>query len=104
MYVIIWEYYVKAECIVEFEQIYGPGGRWADLFKNGNGFMGTELLRDPEDRQRYITIDRWVSSADYELFLSQWKKEYEALDSQCEGLTEQETLSGKWKSVIFETR
>ncbi len=104
MYVIIWEYRVRAECTVEFEQIYHPGGRWADLFKNGNGFMGTELLRDPEDRQRYITIDRWVSSADYELFLSQWKKEYEALDSQCEGFTEQETLSGKWKSVIFETR
>ena len=104
MYVIIWEYQVKSERIAEFEQIYGPGGRWADLFKNGHGYLGTELLRDPEDIHRYLTIDRWVSSEDYELFLSQWKKEYEALDLQCEDLTEQETRSGKWKAVIFETR
>lgn len=104
MYVIIWEYRVSTERTAEFEQIYHPGGRWTELFKNGNGYVGTELLRDPEDHQRYITIDRWVSSEDYEVFLSQWKKEYEALDSQCEGLTEQEKLSGKWRSVSFETR
>src|SRR5262245_49912636 len=104
MYVIIWEYQVRAEHTVEFQEIYGPDGRWADLFKNGNGFLEIELLRDQEDPQRYITIDRWNSLSDYELFLSQWKKEYEALDSQCEGLTEQETLSGKWKVIDYETR
>ena len=100
----MWEFQVKSERIAEFEQTYGLGGKWADLFKNGNGFLGTELLRDPEDPRRYVTIDRWVSSADHELFLSQWKNEYDALDSQCEGLTERETLLGKWKAVGYETR
>jgi len=104
MYVIIWEYRVRTEHVVEFEQIYHPGGRWTKLFKKGNGYLGTELLRDPQDHQRYLTIDRWISTEDHELFLSQWKNEYEALDSECKGLTEQETLLGKWKAVDYETR
>ena len=104
MYVIIWEYRVRAEDIVEFERIYHPRGIWAELFKKGNGYLGTELLRDPIDLHHYITIDRWASSEDHELFLAQWKKEYESLDSQCQGLTEHETLFGKWKAVNYETR
>ena len=104
MYVIIWEFYVKAEHLSEFEKIYREGGTWVDLFQKQNGYLGTELLRAPGDHQRYITIDRWSSSADYESFLSQWKKEYEELDRQCEGLTEQEILFGKWKVVDYEVR
>lgn len=104
MYVLIWEYRVRAERTADFEQIYHPDGRWANLFKLADGFLGTELLHDPEDPQRYITIDRWVSPEDHELFLSQWKNEYEALDSLCESLTEMETLLGKWKAVRYETR
>jgi len=104
MYIIIWEYRVKVESIVEFEQIYQPGGKWTELFKKGNGYLGTELLRDSDDGQRYVTIDRWVSFEDYELFLSQWKKEYEVLDLQGEGLTEREALLGKWKAIPYETR
>jgi heme-degrading monooxygenase HmoA len=104
MYTIIWEYRIRTERVDEFEQIYHPGGKWTELFKKGTGYLGSDLLCDPEDKQRYMTIDRWVSSEDYESFLSQWKKEYEALDLQCEGLTEEEALLGKWKAVTYETR
>jgi heme-degrading monooxygenase HmoA len=100
----MWEFEVKSERIAEFEQIYGPGGRWADLFKNGNGYLGTELFHDPKDIHRYLTIDRWLSSEDHELFLSHWKKEYESLDAQCGGLIEQELLLGQWESIDHETR
>lgn len=104
MYVIIWEYRVKAERIVEFEKIYHPGGRWAELFKKGAGFLGTELLRDPQHQERYMTIDRWMRSGDFESFLSQQKKEYETLDAQCDNLFERETLFGKWETIDPETR
>ena len=98
MYVILWEYQVRSENISEFEKIYSPNGAWAELFKRGNGYIGTELFRDVERPQRYITIDRWESVIEYKAFQAQWKKEYEALDAQCEGLTELETLLGKWET------
>jgi len=104
MYVIIWEYRVKADRVAEFEKIYSTTGAWAELFKKGKGFLRTELLRDEKHPHLFITIDQWASSEDYESFLSQWKSEYAILDTQCEGLTEQETLLGKWESVRDESR
>lgn len=104
MDVIIWEDQVKANCIAEFEKIYSPTGAWAEPFKKGNSFIGTELLRDETHFQRYITIDQWNSAADDQSFLTQWKEEYQALEAQCEGLTEQETLLGKWATIDSETR
>jgi heme-degrading monooxygenase HmoA len=102
MHVIIWEYRVKAERVAEFEEIYSANGAWAKLFHKSESFLQTELLRDNEDPYRYITIDRWNSSKDYESFLSQWKAEYEALDAQCNGLMQQEALLGKWESLLPE--
>jgi len=99
MYVIIWEYQVRADHLAEFERIYSTDGAWPELFKKSEGFLETELLRDRKHPHRYITIDRWTSSAHYEAFLSQWKTEYAALDAQCEGLTESETLLGRWKVI-----
>ena len=104
MYVIIWEYQVKADRVVEFERIYASNGAWAELFRKEQGYLGTELLRDSTHPHRYLTIDRWTSSEDYESFRSQWKSEYATLDAQCEGLTIQETLLGMWESITYETR
>ena len=97
MYVIIWEYQVRVERVAEFEKIYSATGQWARLFQKGKGYLGTELLVDEGRSHRYITIDRWRSSRDYESFLAEWKNEYERLDVQCERLTERETLLGKWE-------
>ena len=104
MYVIIWEYQVKADRSAEFEKIYGENGVWVKLFKNGSGYLGTELLLDSRQLPRYLTIDRWASEVDYETFLSSYRKEYDKLDAQCEGLTEQESLLGKWETILHETR
>jgi Uncharacterized enzyme involved in biosynthesis of extracellular polysaccharides len=104
MYIIIWEYEVKADHSAEFEKIYGENGTWVELFRNGSGYLGTELLLDSRQLPRYLTIDRWASAVDHEVFLSDWRKEYEKLDAQCEGLTDQETLVGKWETILHETR
>ncbi len=103
MYVIIWEYQVKADRVANFEKIYSANGKWAELFRKDESFLGTELLRDENHPHRYITIDRWTSLQDYESFLSRWKTEYAILDAQCGMLTEQETLLGKWESILLET-
>jgi len=99
MFIILWEYQVKVEKQSEFESIYSPNGAWAELFKKNTGYLGTELLRDETNHQRYLTIDRWNSKEEYEAFLSQWATKYKELDAQCEGLTESESLVGKWTTI-----
>ena len=104
MYVIIWEYQLKADRMMEFEKIYNLSGAWAELFRKGNGYINTELLRDETNPQRFITIDRWASAKSYEVFHAEFNEEYELLDAQCEGMTEHEILLGKWESANNETR
>jgi heme-degrading monooxygenase HmoA len=104
MYVIIWKYQVKAERVGEFEKIYSATGEWSKLFRKSRGYLGTELLSEGREPPHYITIDRWSSLQEYESFLSEWKSEYQLLDAQCDGLTERETLLGKWESISSETR
>ncbi|HSG42543.1 MAG TPA: antibiotic biosynthesis monooxygenase [Anaerolineales bacterium] len=98
MFFVIWEYKVKPEQS-GFESIYSPNGAWAELFNRGEGYLGTELFRDQANRQHYLTIDRWRSKDEYDAFLDQHEKEYKALDAQCEGLTESESLLGRWETI-----
>lgn len=99
MYIIIWEYQVKPEKRSEFEEIYASDSRWAELFRKGPGYLGTELLREEDQPLHYLTLDRWSSKEQHDDFLIQWNKEYIILDAQCEGLTERESLLGKWNVV-----
>jgi heme-degrading monooxygenase HmoA len=94
MVTILWEYQVKAERVAEFEKVYASSGDWAALFQKGRGFLRTKLFHSLEHHQLYTTIDQWESMRDYKMFLSEWKEEYEALDKQCEGLTEHESCLG----------
>jgi heme-degrading monooxygenase HmoA len=94
MYVVIWEYQVKAERLAEFEEIYNAEGTWVQLFQKGTGYLGTELLRDSQQSGRYITIDRWVSSEAYNSFKANWQTEYKELDARCGNLTEHESFLG----------
>jgi len=97
MYIIVWAYTVLPEKRSEFEKIYSANGAWADLFKKGRGYLGTELIQSEVLPEQYTTIDRWESEEDYEAFLSQWKEVYEDLDQQCEELTEHESCLGKFR-------
>ncbi|MBL8099026.1 MAG: antibiotic biosynthesis monooxygenase [Anaerolineales bacterium] len=96
MFNIIWQYQVKEEHKIKFEEIYSTNGLWADLFKRSQGYLGTELFQDEINSQFYLTIDHWKSKQDFESFQSQWQEAYKLLDEQCEGLTEKESLLGKW--------
>ncbi len=99
MYIILWEFQVKADTRAEFESAYASNGTWAELFKKSPNYLGTELLHDENDSSRYLTIDRWVSKGAYEAFRSQWKTDYAQLDEACTELTERESLLGVWESV-----
>jgi heme-degrading monooxygenase HmoA len=60
----------------EFERVYGPNGDWAEFFRRGSGYIGTELLRDVEVPGRYVVIDRWESAEDYNAFAVEHRDEY----------------------------
>jgi heme-degrading monooxygenase HmoA len=59
-----------------FERAYGPEGDWAQFFRRGRGYIGTELLRDVEEAERYLVIDRWESAEAYNAFLAENDDEY----------------------------
>ena len=60
----------------EFERVYGPEGDWAQFFRPGRGYIGTELLDDVEQPGRYLVIDRWESADAYNAFVAAHREEY----------------------------
>ena len=98
MYVIIWQYRIKSGCENEFENVYGPQGDWVKFFRNGVGYVGTDLLRDGTQKDRYLTLDYWRNGSDYELFREQNRAEYEEIDRRCERLTTEEIQIGLFDS------
>jgi heme-degrading monooxygenase HmoA len=60
----------------EFERAYGAEGEWAEFFRRGHGYIGTELLRDVETLGRYLVIDRWESREAYNEFVAANRDEY----------------------------
>jgi len=96
MCVIVWEFVARPDCEVEFERAYGPQGLWADFFRGGEGYVGTELWRG---EGRWVTVDRWQGEGAYRRFRGARLAEYEALDRQMEQLTERETPLGSFTTV-----
>ena len=60
----------------DFERVYGPEGEWAQFFRQGRGYIGTELLRDVEHPTRYLVVDRWESADAYNAFAGEHREEY----------------------------
>lgn len=95
-YVYIWEYTVSPEHVADFEQAYGPKGDWVALFKRARGYLRTELHRDRNVPNRYVTIDYWDSLAAWEAFRAAFSAEFEAIDARCESFTREEHEIGRF--------
>ncbi len=74
MIALVFRYEVREP--EEFERVYGPDGEWAQFFRRGRGYIGTELLRDVEEPDRYLVIDRWESAEAYSAFLAEHGDEH----------------------------
>ncbi|HEY6251935.1 MAG TPA: antibiotic biosynthesis monooxygenase [Candidatus Angelobacter sp.] len=93
-YVMVWEFRVKAGLEAKFVEEYGPEGSWARLFRKSEGYLRTELVKDVAAERRFLTLDYWKSEEEFNRFRKQHLAEYERLDKEFEGLTEQETRLG----------
>lgn len=98
-FVVIWEFEVRTEAAARFLEVYGADGAWARLFARDPQFVRTELQRDLQHARRYLTLDYWISERAYEEFRSKRREEYEAMDRECEALTEREKLIGRCQVV-----
>jgi heme-degrading monooxygenase HmoA len=74
MFVIAYSY--EARDPEDFDAVYGPNGDWAEFFRTGRGYVGTELLRELENPGRYLVIDRWESREAFEQFAAEHRAEY----------------------------
>ncbi|MBZ5546901.1 MAG: antibiotic biosynthesis monooxygenase [Acidobacteriia bacterium] len=98
-YLAIWEFEIKADCRAQFEEVYGPDGAWAQLFRQSPDYLGTKLLCDLTRPGRYLTLDSWSSREAFHTFKQAHAAEYETLDKQCEGLTEGEAMVGEFEEA-----
>lgn len=96
---IVWEFRVPQGKEAEFERHYGPEGTWVQLFRKAPEFIRTELLRDPDLRGRYLTVDCWTDAGAYDRFKQTFAAEYKTIDQQMESLTRSETKLGAFETV-----
>ena len=83
----------------EFERVYGADGEWAQFFRPGRGYIGTELLRDVDEPGRYLVIDRWESREAYNAFLAEHDDEYMRRSDESRFHHVQELRFGTFESV-----
>ena len=99
VFVVVWEFRVRPGRETEFEERYGPDGDWARLFRLGDGYEGTALLRDVKDAGRYVVTDTWRDAAAYDAFQQRHAEAYKTLDAECAVLTLEEQRVGAFETV-----
>lgn len=94
---LVWEFVAREDKIAEFEHHYSTGGTWERLFRRSAGFLGTALLRDTKERNRYLTVDSWDSLDAHRAMRERFASEHEELDRLCEEFTERDTNLGAFE-------
>ena len=87
MFVVLWEFDVKSECVDRFTLAYAANGEWARVFARDGKFRETRLLQNISEPLRFVTMDIWESRADYEHFLNEQPGAYYDLDAKCAAWT-----------------
>jgi len=97
MIALVFSYEVRHPA--EFEAAYGAEGEWAQFFRQGRGYIGTELLRDVELPGRYLVVDRWESADAYNAFVAEHREEYVRRVDDTRFHYEQELRFGTFETV-----
>ena len=82
-----------------FEGAYGADGEWAQFFRQGAGYIGTEVLSDVDLPGRYLVIDRWESAEAYNAFAAERREEYMRRVDDTRFLYDQELRFGTFENV-----
>ena len=96
-HVRVWKFRPAEGREDEFAEAYAGDGVWAPLFRRAPGFLDTALLRPTETGGWWLTLDRWKSEADFEVFQRDFGEEYRALDAEMEGVAGDEEFVGTFE-------
>jgi heme-degrading monooxygenase HmoA len=96
-YIIIWQYDILPAARDSFERAYRPDGDWAALFRTSADYLGTQLLRDLAQPDRYITLDYWRTAGAFAAFKHAHGAAYDDLDRRCTQLTVAEAFVGSFE-------
>ncbi|QNP39753.1 antibiotic biosynthesis monooxygenase family protein [Lysobacter solisilvae (ex Woo and Kim 2020)] len=99
MFAVIWEYEVRAGAEAEFAALYGRDGAWVALFRRHDGYVDTELWRDADTPDRFVTIDRWTSATAYAAFITTAQPDYAQIDARGDALTLTERCLGRYTAA-----
>ncbi len=83
----------------DFERAYMPNGEWAEFFRRGRDYVGTELLRELDNPGRYLLIDRWESREAFETYAAEHQSEYFRRSEEAEVFYLQELRLGSYENV-----
>jgi heme-degrading monooxygenase HmoA len=97
-HIVILQYDIVPSAREDFERAYRSAGDWAVLFRTSDGYLGTQLLRDLDLPNRYITIDYWRSASAFAAFKHAHGSAYSDLDRRCTPLMVAETFVGGFDS------
>ncbi len=97
MIALVFRYEVRDAAA--FEDVYGADGEWAAFFRQSAGYIGTELLHDVDEPERYLVIDRWESSDAYNAFLAERGDDYLRRADETRLLYVQELRFGTFENV-----
>ena len=86
----VWQYTIRGDRLPEFLAAYRPDGEWTKLFSRDPNYIGTELFRDSDRPDRYMTVDYWTSRSARDAF----REAYSRLDEKCELYTLSESFVG----------
>ena len=96
---LVWVFRVRKGMEAEFERRYSSAGSWARLFAKSEGYEGTTLVRDTRVSGRYLVTDTWRDAESLAAFKKAHGAEYDALDKECQALTEEEIDLGTFEAL-----
>ena len=99
MYVILWSYQVKPNCVGAFKEHYNSNGTWVRLFRQSSEYISTALHQLEGNDLVFMTIDRWKSQQGYLRFKEEFAQPYAELDQLCNGLTHEENHLGSYFTI-----
>jgi heme-degrading monooxygenase HmoA len=93
-HVRVWQFHPSPGLEGEFAAAYSSDGVWARLFRQAEGFVGTNLLAPAEPGGPWLTLDRWESRKTFERFQEDHGEAYRSLDVELMPLTASELFIG----------
>lgn len=99
MFLVVWSYKVSIVNQYAFETMYGKNGKWVRLFNRFPDYIKTELCKDLNNENHYISMDYWNSRESYYAFRKMTEKEFTEIDKFGEKITLEETRLGEFELV-----